>query len=73
MTEAHVKRINSAAFLFCLSSLIGGIAIGLLGVWGMVATTDYLLWKALGSCGIIFVGAICASLAIRCFKTNESQ
>jgi len=73
MTEANVKRINSAAFLVCLFSLSGGIAIGLLGVWGMIGTADYLLWKALASCGIVFIGVIFASMAIRCFRTNESQ
>jgi hypothetical protein len=30
-----------------------------------------LLWRALGTCAVCFVGSVFASLAIRCFKTNE--
>lgn len=71
MTTAHVRWINNAAFVLCLTSLACGVVIGLLGVWGVIGTTDGLLWKAVGSCGILFAGSICASLAIRCFKTNE--
>jgi hypothetical protein len=50
---------------------VAGVAVGLLGIWGVIGTVDGTLWRALGTCGAVFGGAVFTSLAIRCFKTNE--
>jgi hypothetical protein len=71
MTTIHLARINSASFLLCQSSIMSGVVLGLLGIWRFVPVSDGTLWRALGSCGAVFIGSICASLAIHCFKANE--
>ena len=70
MTSSQIQRINAAAFVLVLVSIVCGICIALLGVWGVIAA-DGVLWKALSTCGIIFAGSILSSQAIRCFKANE--
>lgn len=71
MKNTQLAAINSTSFLICLASILSGVAVGLLGIWGMIPAADGTLWRALGTCGVVFAGAVCASLAIRCFKTNE--
>jgi hypothetical protein len=71
MTTEHVRTINSLSFTTCVASILLGIAIASLGIWGLIPTAGGLLWRALGTCGLLFAGSICSSLAIRCFKTNE--
>lgn len=70
MTTRHVSQINAVAFIVCLISVASGVAVGLLGIWGLIGSADGTLWRALGTCGTVFAGAVCTSLAIRCFKTN---
>ena len=72
MNQQNVNRINAASFVLCLLSLICGMAVGVLGIWGVISASGGALWRALGTCGVLFLGAICASLAIRCFKTNDN-
>jgi len=66
-----IARINFASFWVCLVSIVCAIAIGLLGIWRVIPWEDGTLWRLLGTCGVTFAGAVCASMAIRCFKTNE--
>jgi hypothetical protein len=70
MNSEQVSRINGLAFVICLGSIVTGVAVGLLGIWRVIPSEDWTLWRALGTCGAIFAGSVCASLAIRCFKTN---
>ena len=71
MKAEQLATINAASFVICLGSIVAGVAVGLLGIWGVIPDADGTLWRALGTCGVVFAGAVCASLAIRCFRTNE--
>ena len=71
MTNAQLTRINGTVFIICLLSIAAGVLVGLLGIWGIIPAADGSLWRALGSCGVVFAGSICASLAIQCFKSND--
>ena len=71
MTASTIHRINITCFQTCLVAILVGGAIAMLGIWGIIPTTDGLLWKLLGTCGVIFAGAVLASTAIVCFRTNE--
>ena len=71
MTTTQTRRINAAAFIVCLTSLAAGIVIAMLGIWGILSAQDNLLWRSLATSGVFFAGAIAASLAVRCFRTNE--
>jgi hypothetical protein len=70
-TSEQVTKINSTSFLVCLVSIVSGVVVGLLGIWRVIPFADGTLWRALGTCGVIFAGSVCSSRAIRCFKTNE--
>lgn len=71
MKNEQLAAINGSSFVVCLVSIVCGVAVGLLGIWGLIPTSDGSLWRALGTCGVVFAGAVCTSLAIRCFRTNE--
>lgn len=71
MTQQRIGTINQASFAICLSSIICAATIGALGIWGMIPTFNGLLWRALGTCGVLFAASVCTTLAIRCFKENE--
>ncbi len=71
MKNEQLATINGTSFVVCLGSIVCGVIVGLLGIWGVISTSDGSLWRALGTCGVVFAGAVCASLAIRCFRTNE--
>jgi hypothetical protein len=71
MTNQRIGIINNASFIICLASILCGMIVGALGMWGAIPTADAILWRALGTCGVLFFGSIFASMAIRCFKTNE--
>ncbi len=71
MTKQRVELINSISFVACLLSILMGVAVGALGIWDVLPASSGLLWRALGTCAVCFVGSVFASLAIRCFKTNE--
>jgi hypothetical protein len=70
MKNEQVARLNDASFVVSLVSIAAGVVVGLLGIWRVIPATDGTLWRALGTCGAVFAGAVCASLAIRCFRTN---
>lgn len=69
MSDRTIQRINLASFITSLSTIVLGVAIGLLGVWGVITTDNWLLWKLLISDGIVFVGGVLTNLAIACYKT----
>ena len=71
MTHQRIGVINSISFWTCLFSILFGVIVGGLGIWGVLPLANGVLWRALGSCGVLFVGSVFSSLAIRCFKTNE--
>ncbi len=70
MKNEQVARVNDISFVVSLLSIVAGVLVGLLGIWRMIPSADGTLWRALGTCGAVFAGAVCASLAIRCFRTN---
>jgi hypothetical protein len=72
MTTTQTQRVNAAAFVACLVALAAGILIALLGIWGVLSNEDELLWRGLATSAVFFFGAIAASLAVRCFRTNET-
>jgi hypothetical protein len=45
-----------------------GVLVGILGLWGVIPSDDGLLWKVLGSDGIVFAGAVLTNLAIACYQ-----
>ena len=69
MTEPTIQRINLASFYTSLTTIVLGVIIGLLGVWGVVTRDDAFLWKLLLSDGIVFAGGVLTNLAIACYKT----
>lgn len=69
MTEQTIQRINLFSFLTSLTTIITGVLMGLLGVWGVITTDNWLLWKLLISDGIVFAGGVLTNLAIACYKT----
>ena len=71
MNGRGLKRLNSACFAIILASLIAAAGIGIAGIWGYVNHEDGLLWKLLATCGVVFVGAMTASMAIAWFLANE--
>ncbi|MDQ3440194.1 MAG: hypothetical protein M3478_07565 [Planctomycetota bacterium] len=68
MTERTIQRINSFSFITALTTIVVGVLIGILGVWGVIPREDGLLWKVLGSDGIVFAGAVLTNLAIACYR-----
>ena len=71
MNGEALHRINSVSFRVCLISVECAVLIGVLGVWDIIPQNSALLWRALGTCGVFFGGAVLASMALGCFKTNE--
>ena len=71
MSGEQISRINSVSFIICLAAVVAGVVVGLLGIWQVIPTEGDVLWRALGTCGVVFGGSVAASMAIRCFKTNE--
>jgi len=68
---ALLRRLNAACFAIILASIVAAVGIGVAGIWGRVPTDDGLLWKMLGTCGAVFIGAMTASMAIAWFLANE--
>ncbi len=71
MSHQKLGTINAASFVISLFSILVGIAIAALGIWDVIPTANGLLWRALGTCGVLFIGSVFSSLAIRCFKAND--
>jgi hypothetical protein len=71
MRNNQITTINTTSFIISLASIVCGVVVALLGIWQIIPAADGTLWRALGTCGAIFAGSVGASLAIRCFKTNE--
>ncbi len=66
MTAKSIQRINAVSFLTSLAAIVCGPVLGILGIWGVITTENGLLWKALGSDGVVFVAAVLTNLAIAC-------
>jgi hypothetical protein len=64
MDNQTLRTINLLSFLTALAT----IAVGILGVWGVVSADTGLLWKVLGTDGIVFAGAVLTNLAIACYR-----
>jgi hypothetical protein len=73
ITATNIRRINFACLITCLASIVAAVFVGLLGIWDVIPTEHGILWRALGSCGTFFAGAVLGSLAIRCFRVNEEE
>jgi len=71
MTRQLLTTINATAFFVCIISIFAAVVVALLGIWGVMGRFDLTLWRSLGSCGTFFAAAVCTSLAIRCFKSND--
>ena len=71
MTRELLARINSACLMVCIASIVMAVLVGLLGIWRVLGPEDQTLWRALATCGTFFFAAVLASLALRCFRTNE--
>jgi hypothetical protein len=68
MNERTIARINLASFVTALVTILAGVVIGILGVWGTIPRENGLLWKALATDGIVFCGAVLTNLAIACYR-----
>jgi hypothetical protein len=72
MNTTRTHRINVLAFVTCVASIAAGVAVGLLGVWDILASDGTLLWRCLASSGILFVGGTAGLAAVHCFRSNET-
>ena len=68
MNDQTIQRINGFSFVTALATIVVGVVLGILGVWGVIPRDDGLLWKALASDGIVFAGAVLTNLAITCYR-----
>ena len=68
MSERTIQRINLFSFITALATIVLGVVVGILGVWGAIPREDGLLWKILGTDGIVFAGAVLTNLAIACYR-----
>ena len=68
VTNRTIQRINVVSFLAALVTIIAGVLVGILGIWGVLSRADGLLWKVLGSDATIFAGAVLTNLAIACYR-----
>jgi hypothetical protein len=73
MKETTIRRINVSSFVTVLTSIVLGVGVGILGVWGVIPREDGVLWKALASDAIVFVGAVLSNLAIACYKDRDGD
>ena len=67
MTDVMIGRVNGYSFLTALSTIVVGVIVGILGVWGVVPAGG-TLWRLLGSDAIVFAGAVLTNLAIACYR-----
>ena len=58
MYDRAIQRINFTGFVTALATIVMGVLIGALGVWGVIGYHDGLLWKLLATDAIVFVGAV---------------
>ncbi len=68
MTDTTLQHINLLSFLTALVTIVLGVLVGILGVWGVLSYETGLLWKALASDAIVFAGAVLTNLAIACYR-----
>ena len=68
MTAKSIQHINVASFLTSLIAIVCGAVLGILGIWGIIPAENGLLWKVLGSDGVVFVAAVLTNLAIACYR-----
>ncbi len=66
MDDRVIRRINGYSFVTALATIGAGVAVGVLGVWGVVPAGG-VLWRLLASDGIVFAGAVLTNLAIACY------
>lgn len=62
-----------SSFVTVLTSIVLGVCVGILGVWGVIPREDGVLWKVLASDAIVFAGAVFANLAIACYKQRDGD
>jgi hypothetical protein len=68
MRDDTIQRINVISFIAALSTIAAGVVIASLGVWGVISRENDLLWRILGTDGILFAGAVLTNLAIACYR-----
>ena len=68
MDDRTIARINFCSFITALVTIVLGVIVGILGVWGVIPRDDNLLWKILATDGIVFAGAVLTNLAIACYR-----
>ena len=68
MDERTIQRVSLWSFVIAVITIVLGVCIGILGVWQMIPREGGLLWKVLGTDGILFAGAVFTNLAIACYR-----
>ena len=68
VTNTTIQRINVTSFLTAVVTIVLGVLVGILGIWGILSRDNGLLWKMLGTDATIFAGAVLTNLAIACYR-----
>ena len=68
MRNETIQRINVVTFIAALGTIIIGVSLATLGVWGAIPNENHILWRLLGTDGIVFAGAVLTNLAIACYR-----
>ncbi len=67
MSGTTIRRINVVSFVTSLIAIVVGAVIGILGIWEVIPRDNGLLWRALGTDGVVFAAAVLTNLAIACY------
>ena len=67
MRPQTLRHITAFSLLISLATILAGVAIGVLAVWGIVPHENGTAWRLLASDAIVFAGAVLTNLAVACY------
>ena len=67
MRPQTLRHITAFSFLTSLATIVVGVAIGVLTVWGIVPHDNGTAWRLLASDAIVFAGSVLTNLAVACY------
>ena len=49
-----LQKVNRICLVICIVTVVAASLIALLAVWGVIGEDTHLMWRALGTCAILF-------------------
>ena len=65
----NMQKVNRICLAICIVTIISASLIALLAVWGVIGEDTRLMWRALGTCAILFFASAVTMTVLNAYRS----